>query len=73
MTSYVRGSQILASQTTLLTGFRTLSGCTQHVQLSGLLSSYVNIIQGVLQGSILGPILFTIYADNVGQNITDAS
>ena len=44
-----------------------------NVQRSCPLSGYLKFPNSVLQGSVLEPTLFTIYINNVGQNITDAS
>ena len=50
-----------------------LSDRRQCVQHSCLSSGYLKVSNGVPQGSVLGATLFTIYINNVGQNITDAS
>ncbi len=46
-----------------------LSGRTQCVQASGSSSSLLPVLKGVPQGSILGPLLFTIYVNNLRNNL----
>ena len=49
-----------------------LSDRTQSVQADGLSSSCKNIHYGVPQGSILGPILFIVYINNLCCNVTNS-
>ena len=37
----------------------------QHVHVSGYASSNTQVLSGVLQGSVLGPLLFLIYVDDM--------
>ena len=50
-----------------------LSDRCQSVYHNGCSSSILNISSGVPQGSVLGPILFSIYADVLGRNIPNAN
>ena len=43
----------------ILTQF--LSNRSQHVRVDGCRSKLVNIVSGVPQGSVLGPLLFLLY------------
>ena len=46
-----------------------LSNRKQRVVLNGFSSDYSSIDSGVLQGSVLGPLLFLIYINNLEKNI----
>ena len=49
----------------LLNGYSNLSGRRQLVDVAGTFSSCENITCGVPQGSILGPLLFLIYVNDM--------
>ncbi|EFO95251.1 hypothetical protein CRE_08695 [Caenorhabditis remanei] len=46
-----------------------LSGRSQKVLLNGLLSNYTSVDSGVPQGSVLGPILFILYINDIGDKL----
>ena len=47
-----------------------LSNRKQRVVLNGKNSSWANVHAGVAQGSIVGPLLFLIYINNLSDNLT---
>ena len=47
-----------------------LSNRTQTTVVSGVHSSYVEVISGVSQGSVLGPMLFLLYMNGINNAIT---
>ena len=54
---------ILGSVPSLLTQF--LSNRSQQVMVDGCRSKLVNIVSGVPQGSVLGPLLFLLYTSEL--------
>ena len=50
-----------------------LTNRLQRVQVGSCLSSLINVISGVLQGIISGPILFIMYINDVSDYFTGSS
>jgi hypothetical protein len=48
-----------------------LSGRKQRVIINGKTSKYKEVISGVPQGSILGPLMFLLYINDMNKSITD--
>jgi hypothetical protein len=64
--------QVGLSENVILWFINYLQGRTQCVQVEGVRSDFLEIIKGVPQGSVLGPLLFSIYINCLDFNIVNA-
>ena len=68
MTFFKQNSNILVSKTRLWVGvgpWVIQMQCPQYVEYDGIASSAREKETGVLQGSLLGPLLFILYIDGI--------
>lgn len=50
-----------------------LKGRTQTVYANGIYSSFLNVTRGVPQGSVLGPLLFSMYINDIEESIRECN
>ena len=62
--------EVIGVRDPLLSGFCSyLSDCKQRVVIDGQSSYWIGTNSGVPQGSVLGPLLFLIYINNIADNV----